>query len=1203
MMAADNADRNLLFGVLALQMEFATHDQVLAALNAWTLAKDKTLGDVLIEHKALDADRRQLLDAVVAQRLKQHGNDVAQSLSALALPPALRDQLSRLADADLQASVRRTSGPAVPPVVDEYATNYGVAGVKTQPEIQLPADPFMTKAGGATQPEPPRAADPYATNLGSFGGVGGKTRPESQGGGATAMPTEAITATASPNRFRVLRPLARGGLGEVLVAEDEELHREVALKQIQSHHADDVESRARFEAEAQFTGLLEHPGIVPVYGLNYYADGRPYYAMRLIRGDSLKEAIDRFHKSAATSADPAQRNLELRELLKRFVDVCHAIEYAHSRGVLHRDLKPGNIMLGNYGETLVVDWGLAKTIDEKEKIPENPDQRRVTLSGTASATPTLMGAAVGTPQFMSPEQAAGQLDKLGPASDVYSLGATLYDLLTGTAPIVDRDIINLLQRVQKGDFPKPRDIKAGIPPALEAICLKAMKLKPEDRYATPKLLADDLGRWLADEPVTAFPEPWSAKAARWVRRHPAIVAVAAAAVVFISIIAVLLNVAERRERVAKLQAQRNYELARAAVDRYHTHVSEDMLLNEPGMQPLRRQLLKDAEEFYGKFVAEHKDDPTVTVEMARAKFRLGQITGEIHNEKDAVALLKEAADVFERDAATEPAELARCYHHLGRLSRLTDDFDASQKWYQKALALWASIGGRTDDHLAGWARSEFGMGNVLQRVRQYDESAAQYGKALAMLDKLAGNKAAAPEHRRDLAVVHNDLGIVYTLMGNKTKEAEEQLKKAIQLQEQLIKELPNISKFQNDLGASHFNLGDAHLQGKKSADAVADYQTAVKIFEQLTQTNPSVLDYQSRLADSYAALANALLADNQAEPAVKLSKRALEVQQQLVDKSRAGADKNAPAAKYRGHLALRYVEHGDLMRRAGQPAAAATAYQEAAKIQQQLTIDVPQTADYHAQLGRSHQGLGMLHLQEKRFDRAEAEFTEALRIWVKLQKEHPTSAEVAGDVGSAMINLRAVTRLSPGYRLALTPLDGAIAVLASHANIDQHPSLREALFQSYWTRAEARTSHALFTEALLDWSEALGLAPAKQRPWVSLDRCVTLARYGQSDEAVGEAKTLLEAAGKAPKALVPLARIFALAASAEAKKTEGNVELAKKRAEEHAGETIRILERAHVLGWFNSVDERTRLAADPDWQILRGRAAFEALLRQPTKKE
>ncbi len=232
--------------------------------------------------------------------------------------------------------------------------------------------------------------------------------------------TISFAGTASDSdRFRLLRPHAQGGLGAVSVALDQELHREVAIKEILERFASDEASRQRFLLEAEITGGLEHPGIVPVYGLGTYSDGRPFYAMRFIRGDSLRHAIDDFHAENEKSST-SLNSIEFRKLLGRFVDVCQAIEYAHSRGVLHRDLKPGNIMLGRYGETLVVDWGLAKALGKTDQFSKTDESVLVPSSGS-SIDMTQFGIAIGTPSYMSPEQAMGRLDQLGPASDVYSL--------------------------------------------------------------------------------------------------------------------------------------------------------------------------------------------------------------------------------------------------------------------------------------------------------------------------------------------------------------------------------------------------------------------------------------------------------------------------------------------------------------------------------------------------------------------------------------------------------------------------------------------------------------------------------------------------------------------------------------------------------------------------------------------------------------
>ena len=305
------------------------------------------------------------------------------------------------------------------------------------------------------------------------------------------------------SRFQILGPLAEGGLGVVSVALDAELDRDVALKEIQQRFASRREARERFVREAMINGRLEHPGIVPVYSFGNRPDGRPYYAMRLVEGVNLKDAIDALHGREQLDT----RQFELRKLLDRFRGVCEAVAYAHSRGVVHRDVKPQNILLGPFGETFLIDWGLAKWTEppaQSEHGPEEPQD----------------GSVAGTPPYMSPEQVDGRQELVGPTSDVYGLGATLYHMLTGEPPF-QGGITAVLTKVRRGEFPRPRTLGAHIPRALEAICLKAMALRPADRYASAVDLADDIARWQADEPVAAWSEPWSLRALRWIKRHRA----------------------------------------------------------------------------------------------------------------------------------------------------------------------------------------------------------------------------------------------------------------------------------------------------------------------------------------------------------------------------------------------------------------------------------------------------------------------------------------------------------------------------------------------------------------------------------------------------------------------------------------------------------------------------------------------------------
>jgi serine/threonine-protein kinase len=757
-MATTTADRNLLFGLLALQIGLINQGQLVAAFQAWTLDKAKAMADHLVGRGDLDADDRSAVEALVARHIKKHG-DVGQSLAAIPAGRSTRESLARVRDADVEASLAQ------------------LCPASTQPGSD--ADRTATYAVG--------------------------------------------TATSDGQRFRILRPHAQGGLGAVFVALDGELHREVALKQILDQHADDPVSRARFLLEAEITGGLEHPGIVPVYGLGTYSGGRPYYAMRFVKGDSLKDAIERYHGDASLRKDSGRRSLELRKLLRRFTDVCNAVEYAHSRGVLHRDIKPGNVIVGRHGETLVVDWGLAKLIGKEE--PGSVSEERVLVpSSTSGSAETLPGSALGTPAYMSPEQAAGRLDLLGSASDIYGLGATLFCVLTGRAPFESLDVGTLLQRVQKGEFPRPRRLNPSVPRALEAICLKAMAQRPEDRYSSPRALADDVERWMADEPVTAYREPWTTHARRWVSRHrTAVVAATSALVVAVAGLATLivfqqranedLRAALNRESEATSRATARLGMASQAIDAFYTGVSGDMMLGRPEFRDLGAKLLRTALDFYLRMQADMEADPLVATESARAVLaasyeRVGEIQSTIGAKEDALKAYTRAVALYEPPA------------------------------YQGTRIFPAKI-------LVKIARLHRQMGHA-------DQALAAFGQAVADFEAVA---AYIPSRKGDLAWALLNLGALLAELGRST-EAMRVLERSVAVGEETARAEPHSYYVRQDVAASYNVLGNLHNSFGRADEAIRCHEQACAIMERLVAEAPTYKDHDEHMADLARAYNN-----------------------------------------------------------------------------------------------------------------------------------------------------------------------------------------------------------------------------------------------------------------------------------------------------------------------------------------------------------
>jgi serine/threonine protein kinase len=500
-------------------------------------------------------------------------------------------------------------------------------------------------------------------------------------------------------RYEARRLHRQGGLGAVWFAHDRLLGRDVALKTIRPDRIATREALARFIQEARVTGQLEHPSIVPLYDL-VASDGLaasaiegagppagPRYVMRFVTGQTLTEASVDYHRKRA--AGQATR-MDLAALLDAFIAVCRAVAYAHSRGVLHRDLKGLNVILGGFGEVFLLDWGLAKTgTDDGSHAPIASD----VADATGAFTETAAGARVGTPAFMAPEIAAGH-----PAtrqSDVYGLGAILYDLLAGRPPYTGKNAAEILKHLAAGDPAPIHDLNPSAPPALGAICGKAIARDPAQRYASAEELATEVRRWLADEPVAAYREPLPARAARWARRHrtPAIAAgvLLLTAAIASSIAAGLIWREQQQTKYAWQQAEseknKATENADAAVEvvrnlSKYAESYETGASNVAVSDSQRRDRLDSALASYERLLDLHPDDADVRMNVARMQRYRANLSRFLNETADAERSYREASRHYKVLIAADPGNsahresdaltMADYGQHLQRLGRYKD---------------------------------------------------------------------------------------------------------------------------------------------------------------------------------------------------------------------------------------------------------------------------------------------------------------------------------------------------------------------------------------------------------------------------------------------------------------------------------------------------------------------------------------------------
>ena len=900
--------------------------------------------------------------------------------------PSFRETLEELVCIELEFAWKRCSREVAvghgsfldAPRIEAYVERFPVLG---EPEIlaRLAAEEHRIRCSVGDQP----TAGELRTR---FPELGSDDQGDASDAGAAAH------ETASPGEFAGRYVLtaehARGGMGAVWRASDRKLGREVAVKQLNDALSLRGDYRRRFLTEARVTARLEHPGIVPVYDLSGPGEEHDYYAMKLVRGETLAAAIDAYHRLDRTANE---RPLAKRRLVDAFLTVCRTMEYAHARGVIHRDLKPQNIVLGNYGETIVLDWGLAKDLSDPHF--RAPETAAPAAAAASDVTATMPGTVQGTPAYMAPEQAEGRTEDVDTRSDVYALGVILYQLLTGRVPYSAEKVEALSRLVIAGHPQKPRALDPGIPRALEAICLTAMALERKARYPRVADLTRDLQRHLADEPVSVWAEPWALRARRWMRRHRTAVTGAAVAVIVavigLTVLAFVLtaaNARERRAREAEAEQRRlaeaNFAIARDAVDRYFTQVSEDTRLRARGLENLRRDLLLSARDFFARLAEQEADDPALEMERGHTLVRLAMITSEVGTHAEAKELLVRARDLFTELSGRRPddpfvrLQVARIENRLGGVHLTAGHVAEAEQHLKACLAITVDLSRDGPGMTAADSCEVTALQNlagVYRSTRRLEEAEEAFRRALEVQERRV---KAAPEnvsYRHIQATMRLNLALVVGGLG-RLEEAVEEAEAALALADQLVQEAPNEPVYATFRAKVQSDLGVCYRQADRLADARATLERAVSARETLARIHPDVPGYVYDAAQTRLNLANVMLDEGDAD-------------------------------------------------------AAAASVDQVVKVAEELLARAPDNIKFTELLAFAHYNLGGIHSQAQRFELAESHLTKAAGLDAKAAAGQPTALGSALRAAQALLGAGDYAAYRGEQELAAARYQRAIEVL------------------------------------------------------------------------------------------------------------------------------------------------------------------------------
>lgn len=834
------------------------------------------------------------------------------------------------------------------------------------------------------------------------------------------------------SRYTLTQVYGEGGLGQVWLATDPALKREIALKRIRPGKDGSRDAQLRLIKEAQITGQLEHPNIIPVYELEHAdSKGRPFYTMKFLRGQTLQERIQAYHEKRKAGED---KPLDLVNLLNAFCDTCNAIAYAGARGIVHRDLKPQNIMVGDFGEVLVLDWGLAKKIGQPEEVHQKGE---IELASVLDETETHVGGVVGTPAYMAPEQAAGRTDHIDARTDVYGLGAVLFCILAGISPHRGnktknriKDTQDLLTRISVGETPSVRDLEPSIPRSLDAICSKAMSHAHQDRYQDARELAEDVQRFISDEPVSVIAESWQERAGRWLRKNRAkaqTMAVSTLVIMLVTVVAAfLINkawdgeivahgktqvalAAEERAKETAEQAQREatqfFLASRRTVDTLYRELS-DSLSEYPAVQSLRVKLLEEAATEYERLAETRSEVPELKFEAARSLVRLGEVWRLLRNFDRATESFEKArtklAEITDQDPSNRQAatELVTCLNGQGltwattapleRVDGNTDPVTRADSYYEDALKRLDLLVAKSME--SGPAENlEFeqlkarilaNRGSLLSGTDRLDDSLHCLTDAEADFRAIAeaeGSEDCLSEHAKSLV----ELSTLLLLKGH-ADDARSKLEEAIQIFSRLTVANPDDTRFLSGRADARLSLANALSSDDVLSTRLGVYQACVDDYLLLIQSRPDVPLYRSNLVSAETNIAQVLYQQGETKSAGDHAYAALEQVLQLV---------NVDSSSVHSHSLEVYVRvtYGQILRDSGDFTDAESAFTSALEKCLQLTQAVPNDANLWRLQSETKNNLGILYLTTDRPEPAQQAFASAREDFRKTLEITPDS--------------------------------------------------------------------------------------------------------------------------------------------------------------------------------------------------------------------